>query len=256
MCGLPLSCPCASHVQRDGSSSSCELEDGAQFSPGSFWAIIKVFILPDDSFLTTTSFSWWLFGILMVILKRHAAVSCVRASPLAANEEGISGPALRMQSVCNADHHLMNSKHRSNICAAELIQSDPAWNKRWYFFLLEETQIPEIKSFSLFFHYPICLCYVHYGIVALPPLQVIPVVKALELYFKDFSSICLTLKWCRLQPRVASLQVYKDKLVQSDTPVWSHHQNKGASSTHPPGPESWSRIAPNDQIKVQQQKAL
>jgi hypothetical protein len=62
----------------------------------------------------------------MVILKRHAAVSCVRASPLAANEEGISGPALRMQSVCNADHHLMNSKHRSNICAAELIQSDPA----------------------------------------------------------------------------------------------------------------------------------
>jgi hypothetical protein len=97
---------------------------------------------------------------------------------------------------------------------------------------------------------------VHWGIVALPPLQVIPVVKALALYFKDFFSVCSTLKWCRLQPHVANLQVYQDKLVQSDTPVSSHHQNKGASSTHPPGPESWSRIAQNDQIKFQQQKAL
>jgi hypothetical protein len=63
----------------------------------------------------------------MAILKRHDAVSCVRASPLeAANGEGMGAPALRMQSVCNADHYLANSKHRSNICAAELIQLDPA----------------------------------------------------------------------------------------------------------------------------------
>jgi hypothetical protein len=62
----------------------------------------------------------------MVILKRVDAVSCVRASPLAANGEGVGGPALRMQSVCDAHHHLVNSKHHSNICAAELIQLDPA----------------------------------------------------------------------------------------------------------------------------------
>jgi hypothetical protein len=59
---------------------------------------------------------------LMVILKRHDAVSCVRASPLAANGEGMGGPALRMQSVCNADHLLVNWKHLSNIFTAELIQ--------------------------------------------------------------------------------------------------------------------------------------
>jgi hypothetical protein len=51
----------------------------------------------------------------MVILKRVDAVSCVRASPLAANGEGVGGPALRMQSVCDAHHHLVNSKHRSII---------------------------------------------------------------------------------------------------------------------------------------------
>ncbi len=62
-----------------------------------------------------------------MILKMHNAVSCVRASPLdAANGEGVGGPALRRQSVCNADHHQVNSKHHSNICAVELIQSDPA----------------------------------------------------------------------------------------------------------------------------------
>jgi hypothetical protein len=57
----------------------------------------------------------------MVILKRHDAVSCVRrASPLeAANGEGMGAPALRMQSVCNADHRLANSKHHSLIFALQ-----------------------------------------------------------------------------------------------------------------------------------------
>ncbi len=64
-------------------------------------------------------------------LKRHDAVLCVRASPLeAANGEGVGGPALRMQSICTADHHLVNSKHRSNICAPELIQLDPAFKQK------------------------------------------------------------------------------------------------------------------------------
>lgn len=104
-----------------------------------------------QQFSTTTVVCWWSFGILMVILERHDAVSCVRASPLeATNWEGMGGPALRMQSVCNADHHLVNSKHHSNICAAELIQLDPAWNKKMIiFFLLEETQIPELTLLSL-----------------------------------------------------------------------------------------------------------